>query len=863
MSDAGRRPYKHCLHADHEMTTALLLSSASCLRTLALGDLFGKRSTSLAFGTDLLSAGLIVYKVRKIAALTPTIVASIRLFHFDIKATAFHTINSRRINLCEMGVPGKDAARTYGEGIPDQDAAPPSYNNVPSTDLSHEEIDQLNSAFASLDLPKNVETVTPDTCLAHLKLLFAFQNLKEAIGYADGLWDIYDSRVLSAEKDTADKDEKTAALTQSQLALLREKRWALYVARAVDRYEAWWKSFERDPLNEDDMAIDSERFSRFTNPNKESPFRSLLPPIDVLMIWHAHMLNPRAYLEDCIRHGVRNLWHVGIPWQLVNNAIDSKFNYIATLDQKAEWEETSRRKWDNPDDPMSKALPNCNHCNRTNFALWTTCGRAEDATSRSKPSDEVVGHGYGDADFQHKCEGCSKVLTRDFLEVSRFKMDVQKLLVYHRPMPGTILDIKIGKPLRIPITEEMRNCYGRTFPNRMLRKVLRSQVLDSPTANSIEEIRKTIEATLINTDHIKKIDHVKTRDLGKRYRLGQEARVAVRKMMSRYWGNSSPFALDLVGAVMRQGIFTEKMYKMDWLHSPAARETMVRLIAKYQRFREIMDKYPDEVAVPTLDVDLAWHTHQLSPFSYYNSMCPQGSMSNNPKFIDHDDKIDEVKLSTSFEWTSKTYQALYGEVYSECTCWYCESVRSSHSRFSISTLIKGDKVTEGFHNSGRAALCPPDNSAHISAHNSVQVENVSDKRKAVHDRLHKAHQQRLEHNYERARKRAKRKGRELPPRDEYYGYYWGTPYLYYGPYVYPAFYVCPVYYSSPGVAVSGSGDVGACAAGTCGGTVAAGACAGGVAGGCGTQHSACGSAGGGGVSDVLTSYTEYSNSMLT
>jgi len=100
---------------------------------------------------------------------------------------------------------------------------------------------------------------------------------------------------------------------------------------------------------------------------------------------------------------------------------------------------------------------------------------------------------------------------------------------------------------------------------------------------------------------------------------------------------------------------------------------MARLITKYTRFTAILGKYPAQVAVPTLDVDLAWHTHQLSPSSYYKWMCEKTQ-----RFIDHDDKIDETKLSTSFEWTSKVYQKEYGEVYSECTCWYCEAVRASH-----------------------------------------------------------------------------------------------------------------------------------------------------------------------------------------
>lgn len=44
---------------------------------------------------------------------------------------------------------------------------------------------------------------------------------------------------------------------------------------------------------------------------------------------------------------------------------------------------------------------------------------------------------------------------------------------------------------------------------------------------------------------------------------------------------------------------------------------MKRLITKYQRYMEIIKAYPHEVAVPTLDVDLVWHTYQLSLSGYY------------------------------------------------------------------------------------------------------------------------------------------------------------------------------------------------------------------------------------------------------
>ena len=149
-------------------------------------------------------------------------------------------------------------------------------------------------------------------------------------------------------------------------------------------------------------------------------------------------------------------------------------------------------------------------------------------------------------------------------------------------------------------------------------------------------------------------------------RLTRTENIGFRRMMSRYWTNSSPFALDLVGAVIRQASFVEKMHNIDWLHSPALPSTMRRLIVKYERFVGIMASHDCDMAVPTLDVDLAWHTHQLSPYNYM-----MYTVTTTKQFVDHDDKVAETTLNDSFEWTSKRYQKLYGEPYSECTCWYC------------------------------------------------------------------------------------------------------------------------------------------------------------------------------------------------
>lgn len=111
----------------------------------------------------------------------------------------------------------------------------------------------ITAAFDSLQL-SNAPPIFPtaETCLAHLKLLYAFRNLKDDVGYTDGLWGIKDPDPAAGVPDAR------------LLSRLREKRWAIYLARAVDRYEAWWVSFGGRPLTMWDMeAKDSIAYKCF------------------------------------------------------------------------------------------------------------------------------------------------------------------------------------------------------------------------------------------------------------------------------------------------------------------------------------------------------------------------------------------------------------------------------------------------------------------------------------------------------------------------------------------------------------------------------------------------------------------------
>lgn len=538
------------------------------------------------------------------------------------------------------------------------------------------------------------------------------------------------------------------------------------------------------------------------------------------------MLNPRSYLEDNMRRGLSAFWATGMPWHLVAPAIDSDFSYSLPDHAKASFVQATGRNWDNAEDSLTKSLA-CPACQANLEIPWTTCGR--DETGNQAPPPSLVGDGFGDGEFRWTCHGCAVQIDHRLLSVAKFIADARNLVNNNIPMPGTILEPIIGIPQALPALS-VQEAFSRNLPNRMVRKKLMVQISDlikpGMTVNpTMETIKSLISPMLRDNNALREIN-------GRNYTRGRmrAGLISIRKMMSRYWDNSGPFALELGGAVMRQSIFTAKMFKIDWLHSPNAHDTMARLVAKYQRFIDLMREYPLRTCVPTLDIDLAWHTHQLAPANYYRY-----TTRITFKFVDHDDKIDDDTLSQAFDWTTKAYQKKYNEVYSECTCWYCETIRSSNTSSLMRTLGMStqDRLTQDFYGSGRAQMCPPDKSAHLSAHNAVHVpangNTITDKlRRAARERQRRQ----LELDYQKARKRAEKNGRTLPPRDEYYNH-WGYSYYMYSPFMYPMYFSPGVYYggTDPGLLGGSTYGWGGCANGTCAGGVASGACGG--PGGCG------------------------------
>lgn len=142
--------------------------------------------------------------------------------------------------------PAYDALPAYTATAADSPSASAALAAASKTEKKKAPVEDITEAFSSLHLTDEaLDLPNAETCLAHLKLLYAFRVLREDVGYTDGLWGVADP----------EEDPKAPEVSSAVMSRLREKRWAVYLARAVDRYEAWWASLGGRELTIADMEV--------------------------------------------------------------------------------------------------------------------------------------------------------------------------------------------------------------------------------------------------------------------------------------------------------------------------------------------------------------------------------------------------------------------------------------------------------------------------------------------------------------------------------------------------------------------------------------------------------------------------------
>ncbi|OJA14891.1 hypothetical protein AZE42_13114 [Rhizopogon vesiculosus] len=242
------------------------------------------------------------------------------------------------------------------------------------------------------------------------------------------------------------------------------------------------------------------------------------------------------------------------------------------------------------------------------------------------PFIQSDGTGYAQSNFSINCK-CNYPITKELLGLHKFAKNAVESTSPDKYFAGTlhtprnIFDIKSGYVIRERLLTS--DIFKLTKLNDPVGQILSNILYDAARMRTILS-KHDMKPRLLN------------------------------KIMSAYT-DDRVFSLDLVGAVLRQALFVKKMVDLGWTEAGyfSSEVDVVALqhcVARYHAFLSLMAESPASFFVPTLDIDLAWHTHQLMA-SLYKSDC----LILVGRFIDHDDKVEEDQLATSFDLTCRAW----------------------------------------------------------------------------------------------------------------------------------------------------------------------------------------------------------------
>ncbi|KAK0666624.1 hypothetical protein QBC41DRAFT_305082 [Cercophora samala] len=192
---------------------------------------------------------------------------------------------------------------------------------------------------------------------------------------------------------------------------------------------------------------------------------------------------------------------------------------------------------------------------------------------------------------------------------------------------------------------------------------------ETPTFILSEPQVQEIEFLGLSSDLLKSLKDKTKTDIELSQLLSAEI-VKMEEANDKLPGYRSP-TYDLAAAVTRQADFALTMTRFGWVHSPYSDSILRRAIIRYCSFLRLFQAHAGTGAVPALDIDLVWHTHQLSPAQYFRF----STHVTDGRFINHNDHLEQKVVSSSMERTKQLYKRRFGEKYLVCHSWFCEAAR--------------------------------------------------------------------------------------------------------------------------------------------------------------------------------------------
>ncbi|KAI9771742.1 MAG: hypothetical protein M1839_002757 [Geoglossum umbratile] len=561
---------------------------------------------------------------------------------------------------------------------------PPSfrYPEFPLASSAHEEAPEIPTADVfwpeTALLPSEDYLPTLAQCAVHLELLECFHTLKEKvmndeqIGHWLGVPSDFHPHAGAVERGQQ---------RQEVIEVQNERIWQTFLELAVQRFQTWWlidgilEPGNRRPSKAAILRKDIGELGVRVDVGILEMAADKLPPLDVLMVWHAYMLNPRNFWQDCSYFGQEALWKTALPWNHIHSAINNK-TWMYTVVPAAETNFTTNTglAWDLQDmiqrsatNGNDKALTpdlsvHCPYCSVLNKKI-PLVGKGQNGDHNcgwtDNPSDEE--HSSMDG---WRCEVCERMFNRDNLAARKWKDDAAKFLEKGVRLPGMYM--KSDGPSR-----QEKHSWLFRFLHVLLHESC-SQRKPLAQLSTLQDIENYLISCAESNDF--RSGPARSMNLPEKIASTKWAN-AISACLENYRDNPGRFSLDLRHAVTRQSGFVAKMHTLLWIRAPCLPHMLSKYLDRYKRFIYLLGSEGGRNLVPTLDIDLIWHTHQLCP-PFYNFLM----LRDTGRFVNHDDRIVPDKLNTDFQRCKELWMETFGEEYGWCLCWQCEQYSAALTR---------------------------------------------------------------------------------------------------------------------------------------------------------------------------------------
>ncbi|RHZ48982.1 hypothetical protein Glove_535g33 [Diversispora epigaea] len=338
-----------------------------------------------------------------------------------------------------------------------------------------------------------------------------------------------------------------------------------------------------------------------------NPGMEFIPPIDVCYIWHSHLLSPIQYYEDMMR-----------IYDPIQKFSDFPLKRLASISLFFVWVKNTEQPWVLDPNDSSDFKMKCPWCKDIIYIPWGKYVKL-----------------IQNIEVKEKCPTCKVSLSVETLSCKRFIDDIVEWNKNKAKfIGGTLVDPKDGscsELFAINNSSLLFSTADSNIKNLTVSKSLSWNHIIKELDNHVNQLKKI-------TDEMKK-----------------KIKIIVRRTVFTYIGIPFPFSIDLIGAVLRQREFTEKVVNNEMINRT---EVQANAIIRYLKFLFLMKEKQNIILVPTLDIDLCWYTHQIHASPYR-----QFTKKHIGRIINHDDTLAEGVLSDGFAVTAGIWYKKYREPY--------------------------------------------------------------------------------------------------------------------------------------------------------------------------------------------------------